>query len=184
MKRRLPLLLLLLPLFGTGYLSHARPELPAPLASPRIVVHKAQRELRLFSGEREVRKYRIGLGLNPVGPKERLRDYRTPEGSYFVCNKNPRSQFYLSLQINYPNEVDAERGLAGRLITKEQRDRILAAVRRRTIPPSNTPLGGEIFIHGRGSSQDWTWGCIALDDPDVKELYRAVPLGTPVEIRP
>ena len=52
------------------------------------------------------------------------------------------------------------------------------------IPPWDTPLGGEIFIHGGGSGSDWTWGCVALDDDDVRELYRAVRVGTPVTIEP
>jgi murein L,D-transpeptidase YafK len=150
----------------------------------KIEVHKAKRQLLLVSGERTVRQYRIALGLNPTGAKERVGDRRTPEGSYYVCNKNPHSQFYKSLQVSYPGEGDAERGFLLGLITQDQRTRIVAALSRRGIPPSNTRLGGDIFIHGRGSSPDWTWGCVALDDPQMLELYNAVPVGTPVLIAP
>jgi lipoprotein-anchoring transpeptidase ErfK/SrfK len=50
--------------------------------------------------------------------------------------------------------------------------------------PWNTALGGEIFIHGHGSGSDWTWGCVALDDADIQELYSLIPVGTPVRIHP
>src|SRR5512132_2866550 len=71
--------------------------LPALVPKPRIVVLKAQRELRLYSGNTLLKTYRIGLGLNPVPPKQRSGDHATPEGSYFVCLKNPHSQYLLSL---------------------------------------------------------------------------------------
>jgi murein L,D-transpeptidase YafK len=158
--------------------------LPGPIRDPRIVVDKSERTLTLRSGETVVRSWRVGLGLEPVAPKAREGDNATPEGAYFVCVKNPRSRFRLSLGLSYPGPADAERGLRDGLITSEQRDRIVASHERRRTPPWDTPLGGEIFIHGNGSGSDWTWGCIALDDADVEELYRVIPVGTPVEIRP
>ena len=161
-----------------------RQPLPRPLRSPEIHVFKAKRLLELRADGQVVRTYRIGLGSSPVGPKRRQGDRRTPEGKYFICNKNPRSQFYLSLQVSYPNAEDADRGLADRAISATQHERIVQAARRQRVPPANTPLGGEIFIHGRGSGSDWTWGCVALDDPDVKELFDAIPVGTPVTIFP
>jgi murein L,D-transpeptidase YafK len=108
----------------------------------------------------------------------------TPEGSYVVCRKNPRSQFLLSLGLNYPNGPDADRGLAAGLINRRQHRQITEAARTGGCPPWNTALGGEIFIHGRGSATDWTWGCVALDDDDVRELYPRVAVGTPVVIEP
>jgi murein L,D-transpeptidase YafK len=161
-----------------------RQPLPRPLRNPEIQVFKSRRLLELRAEGGVVRTYRIGLGTSPSGPKRRQGDRRTPEGTYFICNKNPRSQFYLSLQVSYPNEDDAALGLAGGLITTADHERIVSASRRRGIPPAGTRLGGEIFLHGRGSGSDWTWGCVALDDPDIKELYDAVPVGTPVRIFP
>jgi L,D-peptidoglycan transpeptidase YkuD (ErfK/YbiS/YcfS/YnhG family) len=58
----------------------------------------------------------------------------------------------------------------------------VSAIRRQARPPQNTRLGGDIFIHGNGSQGDWTWGCVALDDPDMKELFDAVPLKAKVVI--
>ncbi len=111
-------------------------------------------------------------------------DGRTPEGTYYVCVKNPKSRFHLSLGISYPTPADAARGLRDRLITPAQHDAIVAAHRKRTTPPWNTALGGEIFIHGCGSSSDWTLGCVALDDDAMTELFDLVPIGTKIEIRP
>ena len=162
----------------------AGPVPPPTIASPRIVVHKARRELLLYSGDELVKTYRVGLGLKPVPPKEREGDRATPEGTYSVCMKNPASEFTLSLGLDYPNAADAERGLKAGLVTPAQRARIVEAVRSGSCPPWDTPLGGEIFIHGSGSATDWTWGCVALDDDDIRELYPRIPVGTPVVIEP
>jgi lipoprotein-anchoring transpeptidase ErfK/SrfK len=158
--------------------------LPSTIASPRLVAHKASRRLELYSGKSLLRTYRIGLGLNPVPPKERQGDRATPEGTFHVRVRNAQSQFYRSLGLSYPAPADAARGLRAGLITRRQHDAILAAHRRGIAPPWDTPLGGEIFIHGHGSGTDWTWGCIALDDPDIRELFGVIPVGTPVEITP
>jgi len=161
-----------------------RAPLRLPLKDPRLVVSKAARRLELYAGGRVVREYRIGLGRSPAGDKERQGDMRTPEGEFYVCVKNPKSSFYLSLGLSYPNKEDAARGLRDRLITRAVHDRIASAIDRRRRPPWDTALGGEIFIHGGGSTSDWTWGCVALDNPDVKELFDSLPLGTPVVIKP
>lgn len=161
-----------------------RNPLNLPLINPRIIVFKSDRRLELYSNGEMARTYRIGLGTNPVDDKVRQGDRRTPEGQFYVCIKNPKSQFYLSLGLSYPNEEDAERGLRDGLIDRARYNQIVNAIRGRRTPPQNTALGGEIFIHGHGSASDWTWGCVALDNPDIKELFDAVPVGTPVLIRP
>ncbi len=154
------------------------------LARPRIEVFKAKRELHLFDGNQLVRNYCVALGTNPVPPKEREGDKATPEGSYFICDKNPYSQFYLSLAISYPNAADAERGLRDGLISRDEFNSILQANANHETPPWKTRLGGELFVHGHGSQGDWTWGCIALDNSDMEELYRLVPIQTPITIYP
>jgi murein L,D-transpeptidase YafK len=156
--------------------------LKLPLVAPRIRISKSSRQLELYSDERLVRTYPIALGLNPVDDKEREGDRRTPEGEFYVCMKNERSQFYLSLGLSYPNEEDAERGLRAGLITPAQHDEIVQAIRHKQKPPWNTPLGGEVMLHGGGTTNDWTWGCVALSDADIKELFAAIPIGTPVRI--
>ena len=153
-----------------------------PLVSPRIVVTKSKRLLQLYSDGRVVRTYRVGLGLSPIEDKIRAGDRRTPEGDFYICTKNSHSQFYLSLELSYPNQKHAERGLRDGLITRSQYNQIISALNRKSAPPQNTRLGGELFIHGSGSRTDWTWGCVALDDQDIRELFNAVPLATPVRI--
>ncbi len=156
----------------------------ADIAKPRIEVFKSKRQLHFFDGERLIKTYRVALGTNPKPPKEREGDKATPEGSYFICRKNPKSQFHLSLGISYPGPKDAERGFKAGLISERERKAITEAHRTGTTPPWNTKLGGEVFVHGRGSKPDWTLGCIALDDSDIEELYRLVPVRTPITIHP
>lgn len=169
---------------ANGNQSNNNEPLKIPLSKPRIEVWKAERKLLLFSDERIVRTYHIGLGLSPVGDKVRSGDHRTPEGEFYIFIKNPKSAFYLSLGISYPNLEHAKRGLRDGLITRAQYDRIAEANKRRHGPPQNTRLGGTIYIHGNGSRTDWTWGCVALENEEVKELYQAVEVGTPVSINP
>jgi len=156
----------------------------ADLAQPHIEVFKAKRELQLFDGERLVKVYPVALGSNPIPPKEREGDRATPEGSYFICQKNPQSHYHLSLAISYPGPQDAERGFKEGLISEEEKKAILRASANHQVPSWNTRLGGEVFVHGNGSKPDWTWGCIALDDQDMDELYQWVSVGTPITIHP
>jgi hypothetical protein len=167
---------------ANGQTRAGRAPLKLPLVGPRIVVSKAARRLELYSDGRVVREYRVVLGGDPVNDKERQGDSRTPEGEFYVCVKNEKSQFYRSLGLSYPNKEDAERGLRAGLITRAEHDRITSAIARRRRPPWDTALGGEIFIHGGGTSNDWTLGCVALDNPDMQELFDSVPLNTPVRI--
>ena len=163
--------------------SQTRP-LKLPLISPRIVVKKAERKLFLYSNNKIVRTYHVGLGLSPVGDKVREGDRRTPEGDFYIFTKNDKSAFYLSLGISYPNALHAARGLRDGLINRSQYETIMRALKARKAPPQNTRLGGDIYIHGHGSSSDWTWGCVALENEDIRELFDAVNVGTPVTIQP
>jgi len=165
-----------------------RPSQNAPsspkILNPRIVVWKSARHLDLYSGDEAVRSYKIGLGFSPVGDKQSEGDGKTPEGEFYICMKNPNSRFYMALGISYPNKDDAEAGLKEGRITEEQYRNILNAIDDKRQPPWDTSLGGEVFIHGHGSSSDWTLGCIALDDADIEELYNLLSLKTPVLINP
>ncbi|MDH3492756.1 MAG: L,D-transpeptidase family protein [Acidobacteriota bacterium] len=158
-------------------------DLPA-LKNPKLIVTKSERKLEVFDGEELIKTYRIALGSSPVGDKEVEGDGKTPEGGFYIFTKNPQSSFYLSLGLSYPNIEDAKRGLEGKLITQEEHDQIVAAIDQKTMPPQNTALGGEIYIHGNGDLADWTAGCIALSNSSMKELFDALPVGTTVQINP
>ena len=158
---------------------------PLPgLKSPRILVKKAQRVLVLFDGDTPIRAYRMSLGFAPTSPKEKAGDGKTPEGDYYVCVKNPNSAYHLSLGLSYPNTRDADRGLEAGLITRSERDAIARAEKRKAHPPWNTALGGAIMIHGEGTLADWTLGCIAMENYHIDELFKVIPVGTPVHIDP
>ena len=161
-----------------------RAPLKLPLAKPGIAVKKGRRQLLLFSADKLVRTNRVGLGLSPTGDKVRQGDRRTPEGDFYIFTKNDNSAFYLSLGVSYPNTTHAERGLRDRLITRVQYEAIMRALRAKKGPPQKTLLGGDIYIHGNGAGSDWTWGCVALENEDIRELFNAVGVGTPVRIEP
>lgn len=148
-----------------------RTPLPPDVRADRILVLKSARRLILLKDGSELRSYKVALGRNPVGPKTRQGDGRTPEGLYRIDYRNPRSAYHLSLHISYP----------------DARDR--AAARKAGVAP-----GGAIMIHGIKNGMgwlgafhraaDWTDGCIAVSDQEIEEIWRAVPNGTPIEIRP
>jgi murein L,D-transpeptidase YafK len=135
----------------------------------RIVVEKSQRRMDLMSGETVVRSYQIALGSAPEGDKQQEGDGKTPEGKYVIEGRNPSSDFHLSLKISYPDAADR------------------AAAAARNVSP-----GGDIFIHGAPNGWmlagqppgDWTRGCIAVTKAEIEEIWRLVPDGAPVEIRP
>jgi murein L,D-transpeptidase YafK len=158
----------------------------------RINVAKRARQLSLLSESELMRTYPIALGRNSEADKSVEGDEATPLGEFYICAKNPRSRYFLSLCISYPNAEDAERGLAAGLISVGEHAQILDAVNAGRMPPQKTRLGGEIYIHGHGDGDvhgergepRGTRGCIALKDPDMQDLYDRVCIGTPVIIVP
>jgi len=158
--------------------------LRSPVSKPLIIVYKSARKLELYSDQTLLRTYPVGLGFSPVSDKKREGDGATPEGDFYIFVKNSKSAYYLSLGVSYPNAEDAERGLREGLINQTQHDSIIEAMRKKTAPPQYTRLGGLIYIHGHGARSDWTLGCVALENDDIKEIYDAVSVGTPVTIKP
>ncbi|MBK9164302.1 MAG: L,D-transpeptidase [Acidobacteria bacterium] len=161
----------------------AEVQFPA-MEAPWIVIEKAKRKLAVFDGELLIAEFGIGLGLAPDGDKAIEGDGRTPEGDFYVFTKNPESRFFLSLGISYPSREDAERGFAEGLISEEEHRAIADATDEKRMPPQKTKLGGEIYIHGGGEKSDWTEGCIALKNNEMQALFDAIPIGTPVTIKP
>lgn len=163
----------------------------------KLEVDKSDRLMRLVISGKTVKTYVIALGINPDIKRERRGDCATPEGDYYVCEKNPRSQYYLSLKLAYPNLLDARRGLKEGLIDRRTYSAIERAISRGHTPPMDTKLGGDICIHGGGTGYldkssnppvieiyDWTQGCIALGKAEIKELFDLLPVGTKVHIDP
>ena len=161
---------------------------------PEILIEKAQRQLSLYRGDHLFFRCPIGLGFTPQGHKTREGDGCTPEGHYLICTRNPESKFYLALGLNYPNAADALAALAEGRISQKEAAAIIAAEQAGQRPPWDTPLGGQIMIHGQRPWQkpgqeylagsDWTAGCISLANDDMERLWQLCPLGTPVQILP
>jgi murein L,D-transpeptidase YafK len=137
----------------------------------RLIVYKSERKLVLLSHGKELRTYKVALGSEPVGPKSRQGDRRTPEGLYVLDAKNPNSHYYKAFHISYPNARDA------------------ANAKKSGVSP-----GGDIMLHGLpkeyawvGKSHvlhDWTDGCVAVSDEEMDEIWKMVRVGTAIEIRP
>jgi murein L,D-transpeptidase YafK len=148
-----------------------RSPLPSGVRADKVLVEKSAHRLSLISGGKVIRSYRIALGRSPAGQKEREGDKRTPEGTYVIDRHNDRSGFHKALHISYP--------------TAEQK----AKAAKIGIDP-----GGDIMIHGLRNRfgwigaahrmRDWTAGCIAVTNPEIDEIFAAVPDGTVVEIVP
>lgn len=167
--------------------AEARRRLPQrpPVPGERVVlIRKADRVLALYRDGHLAAVYPVALGLRNQGHKEREGDGRTPEGTYYICTRNENSGFHLFLGLSYPSDTDAEAGYQAGRVTKAQRDAIVAAVRARQRPPWDTPLGGEVGIHGGGTGIDWTAGCVAMENQAVEELWAVLKLGDPVVIQP
>jgi len=168
-----------------AFLSFSQDSRTSPaMKNPRLVVKKEKRELQFYDDGELIKTYKIALGFAPEGDKETQGDGKTPEGVFYVFTKNPKSRFHLSLGLSYPNIEDARRGLQQKIITKAHHDKIVEAINAKRMPPQNTALGGEIYIHGGGKAEDWSWGCIALEDEEIRELFETIPVGTEVEILP
>jgi murein L,D-transpeptidase YafK len=174
------------------------PEPPARVEPPppcrriaKLEIRKSERRLLAHCEGGRVSELSVSLGRDPIGPKRRAGDSRTPEGRYRISARPQPSRFHLFIPIDYPSLEDAEAARAEGLLSREDHQRILAAHARGEEPPADTPLGGRLGLHGegerwRGDSPhlDWTYGCVALSDSDIDFLARRTRVGTPVVIRP
>jgi len=141
------------------------------IEADRIVIEKSKRTMTLMSGGTVLKTYKVALGGQPVGAKQRIGDHKTPEGIYVVDQKKAASQFHRALHISYPNARDRENA------------------RKLGVSP-----GGDVEIHGLGAKygwvgaalrqMDWTDGCIAVTNEEIDEIWPVVAVGTPVEIKP
>ena len=133
----------------------------------RLVLMKGERKLYLLHGDKTLKTYNVSLGFAPKGPKQFKGDGRTPEGRYYISRRNPNSRYHLSIGISYPNARD------------------IARARKMGKDP-----GGDIFIHGGPVrlvdfvKKDWTWGCIAVSNREIEEIYSMVKDGTVIDIYP
>lgn len=145
----------------------------AEMKADEIVVNKSERVLYLKQNGQTIRQYKIALGNEPIGHKQKQGDGKTPEGRYFISGRNPHSAYHLSLRISYPNAEDKKQAA------------------QKGVSP-----GGDIMIHGYPNrvpnrlfdfiheNKDWTAGCIAVKDAEIEEIWKLVSNGTPIEIRP
>lgn len=153
-------------------LAFARADTPTLVPKvDRIVIVKSKRGMVLMRDGKTVKTYKVALGAQPVGAKQRQGDHKTPEGNYVIDSKIEHSQFHHALHISYPSAADRE------------------WARKLGVSP-----GGDVEIHGLGAKfgwvgaahreYDWTDGCVAVTKQEIDEMWPMVAVGTPVEIRP
>jgi len=145
--------------------------LPSDITADYLVLEKSNRRLMIFSSDTPIKEYAVALGREPIGPKQFEGDGKTPEGRYLIDRRKADSSFHLALHVSYPNAQDEQ----------------FAASRARS-------PGSAIMIHGIRNGlgflgplhrlRDWTDGCVAVTNAEIEELWRAVPDGTAIEIRP
>lgn len=136
-----------------------------------IVVLKHKREMAVYAKGKKMKTYIISLGTQPIGKKRSQGDLKTPEGKYIINDKNPNSIYHKNLGISYPNNDDRRYAQANKLQT-----------------------GGDVKIHGLPNNpkykpeeylnSDWTWGCIAVSNEEIDELYKNVKMGSVICIFP
>lgn len=155
-----------------------------------IVIHKKNHTLSLYQKNRLLKSYAVSLGDSGPEAKRVAGDHKTPEGYFYIVQKqllNPIDLFLGSrwLRIGYPNSIDAARGIQQGLLSQSEFEAIVAAFGQRSLPPQQTALGGGVGIHGGSggaNTGDWTWGCIGLANRDVEDFYDYVPQGAAVMI--
>ncbi len=165
--RRIPVISISSLLFAASITGRAEAQvsLTATAKANMIIIWKSKRRMGLFFNRKLIKLYRIRLGFNPIGHKQKEGDGKTPEGRYFITHHNPNSAYHKSLGLSYPNKADK-----------------MGAKKRKESP------GKDIFIHGGPKNvflhflKDWTNGCIAVLDNEIEEIYKLVPDGTVVYI--
>ncbi len=138
-----------------------------------IVVDKSDRKMYLYRAGKVLKTFPVSLGAKDYqGPKERRGDKRTPIGTYRIVNKRCHAIKYMAMTISYPNAEDIARAKArgvdpGSLITIHGQ------------PHWNADGHGDAYT----LSKDWTDGCIALTNSDMRTLWSMVEVGTPITLR-
>jgi murein L,D-transpeptidase YafK len=170
--RKILIILIVLIIAGLGIFAFSQIDKPLDKSATidNIVVEKSKRRMFVYSKGELLKTYKISLGKKPIGTKEFEGDNKTPEGLYFINDKNLNSKFHKNLGISYPNEKDIENS-----------------------KKTGQKPGGQIKIHGLNNKYswigkahlliDWTAGCIAVTNKEIDELYNVVPIGTQIEIR-
>jgi murein L,D-transpeptidase YafK len=144
---------------------------PAAAQADLVEIFKGERRMELKREGRLLKRYRVALGFAPERHKEREGDGRTPEGRYSIDARNPKSAFHLSLRVSYPDDKDRAQAQA-----------------------FGVAPGGDIYIHGQPNGwrkflvghrrKDWTTGCVAVSNAEIREVWSLVPIGADVVIHP
>lgn len=184
-------LLCLVALTLGAVLPHGAARAEGKVTESRILVDTKQHTLSVFRGGVLLERfYNVSIGRNGFALDRMRGDGTTPLGTFRIDRIHRKSRFVLFFGIDYPRPEHAHRAFHAGLIDTYDYQRILDAFERNESPPQDTPLGGQLGIHGLGTGDprihgavDWTQGCVALSNEQVKRLSRWVRVGMRVEVR-
>jgi murein L,D-transpeptidase YafK len=157
----------------------------------KILIDKSDHTLSIVNAGVSLKTYHVEFGDGGMGDKEIEGDHKTPEGTFYVTDKeimDPADEYLGTrwLGVSYPETEDAQRGIDAGLIDNQTYNDILNALNNYSNPPQDTALGGNIGIHGGGgptSGSNWTFGCVGLKNSDIEEFYDYINVGTPIVIQ-
>jgi len=165
--------------------------MPLQAEDVRILVDTDSRQLQVLRGRHVVASF-DGVAIGRYGKSyfRRKGDNKTPLGKFRIGWITTKTRYHLFMGLTYPDLDAADRALQDGRIDEAQWQAIRKASVSGGIPPQDTPLGGNIGIHGIGKGDvevheqyNWTNGCVALTNAQIEQLARWVRVGTPVEIR-
>ncbi len=149
-----------------------------------VVANKSARNLALCQSGQELVSFHMGLGFAPAGDKQVEGDGKTPEGVFYVSELVPNSQYYKAFLVSYPDAQDAAWGYGEGLITAQQKQAIESAHASCVTPPQTTSLGSYIELHGEGGGQDWTWGCMAVENFELDQIWATLGPTDTIVVKP
>jgi len=156
-----------------------------------LLVDTHERVLSVMEADKPLAHFEgLAFGVAGVGMKQRYGDGVTPLGTFRLGWINRASRFERFFGLDYPNREHAKLALQAGRIDQITYERILSALDAGRTPPQNTPLGGAIGIHGIGPGDsdvhsifNWTDGCIAMTNAQIRDLDRWIRPGMTVVVR-
>jgi len=187
-------------LVGVAGCALFRKEAPQATPPPRQVITQKEPWIEIDSRTETLTLHREGMaplvftnlafGAAGVKEKRRMGDDVTPRGEYTIGWIRSESKFVHFIGLNYPSIADADRGLASGVIHRGTYERIRRALEAGATPPQDTALGGFIGIHGVGKGSlevhqfaNWTAGCVAMDNQQIRRLKGLIHIGMRVQIK-
>lgn len=159
-------------------------------SEPWVRVDTSNAIIAVMRGEQVVASFPdISIGRGGTSRERRRGDHSTPLGEFRVVKVKEPSSFHRFFIIDYPDEQRASLARRRGEIDEPTFQAIRSATRAGRLPPQDTPLGGNLGIHGIGDGDpafhedfNWTQGCVAVTNEQIDRLTEWIRVGTRVVI--